>query len=1186
MPRAAPGQDASVARILKGTLPLGMSMASLEIRLLGPFDVIVDGDPAAGFESNSTRALLALLASEPGRVWSRPVLAEMLWPERPPGAALSNLRHVLSILRKVLADAPTDPRFLRADRNKLSLISSSELWVDSIEFERLAATDPDTDGAVAAWERAVGLWRGSFLQDLHVRAGAEWEEWWVVSGERLRRRLAGVLRALVTRHERAGDPTRALPFAQRLVEVDAYEERAHRQLMRLLASTGEAAKALLVYEDLHRRLDTELGTTPATETAVLAERIRADNMPGGSRNAEIVYPDFLTRTRALSAPSLFVGKEDELGQLEAHLQAALAGHGRFALIAGEAGSGKTMLAAEFAQRAIAARNVLVANGRCNAYGGFGDPYLPFREVLGLLTGKVESGFAAGTIGREQATRLWEAIPHTARLILERGPSLVGVMVNGTLLVERSKHAVPDAQWLDRLQARADAAANRPPAPERMQPALFDEYTAVLTGLTATHPLVVVVDDLQWADHGSIALLWHLARRLEGQRLLIVGLYRPEEIDGEHPLRQMLGELETSWPEGTVELGGDRRFIDAFLDSEPNRLDADFREQLHSYTDGHPLLTVEMVRGMQERAEIRRNRAGFWVTTEPPAWHRIPTRVEAVIAQRIGRLPDDLQADLAAAAVQGEEFIAETVAAVREDDDVAGRLRAESRMPHRLVAPSGALRIGNQLATKYRFRHILFQRYLYSRLAAADRLRLHELTGKAIEALFRDSGDAPVVDLAHHFDEAELVESAITYSLLAGQRAVRMAANEEAIRLLRRAVELVDTLPESVQRDERELEIRVSLAGPLMAVRGYGAPEALQNGSRLRELCNRLEPSLTVGLALSSQSHNLSVRASYADMEDVSRELVRVADKLNDGALRVLGGYGLGYARTWVGRLTAGHQDLNKAYESYDPDSHGWLRSVMGQAAGPEVLAWATFNTVYRGYPDQAVHMADEAISLARRIGPAWTLCHTLSVAGALLRLARGDYQVALEFVEEFGAIAAAEHMAFFEVTAEVHRGVIMGHHGDPDSGIRMIADGLEQWRRMGIKSYPTYFAADQAELEHLAGRTAKGLELLAVEKHKAARANDRLSAVRLAVTSGALLRAVGDAAAEEVLLAAIDDSRKIGSPALELRAATELALLLESQGRRAQAAKVLESAYGWFSEGFNTAALVDAERVLHRIRSN
>ena len=124
----------------------------------------------------------------------------------------------------------------------------------------------------------------------------------------------------------------------------------------------------------------------------------------------------------------------------------------------------------------------------------------------MLTGDGEASLGSGAISREQATRLWEAIPHTARLTYERGPSLLGVMVNGMLLAGRAEQAMPGADWLEGLRIRAEVVANRPPVPERMQPALFDEYTALVHGIAAAHPLVLVIDDLQWADRASIALL--------------------------------------------------------------------------------------------------------------------------------------------------------------------------------------------------------------------------------------------------------------------------------------------------------------------------------------------------------------------------------------------------------------------------------------------------------------------------------------------------------------------------------------------------------------------------------------------------------------------------------------------------------------------------------------------------------
>ena len=150
------------------------------------------------------------------------MVAELLWPERREGAALSNLRHVLSVLRRALGESEAEPRLLLSDRNSLSLASSPDVWVDLVEFERLAATSADEEGAVEAWEQAVGLWRGALLEDIRLRAGAEWDEWLVVTAERARRQLAGVLRSLAAHHERAGDWERALSFAGRLTEVQNF----------------------------------------------------------------------------------------------------------------------------------------------------------------------------------------------------------------------------------------------------------------------------------------------------------------------------------------------------------------------------------------------------------------------------------------------------------------------------------------------------------------------------------------------------------------------------------------------------------------------------------------------------------------------------------------------------------------------------------------------------------------------------------------------------------------------------------------------------------------------------------------------------------------------------------------------------------------------------------------------------
>ena len=271
-------------------------MARLEIRLLGPFEVTLDGEAVTDFETNSARALLAYLASHPGRARPRPVVAEMLWPDRPAGAALSNLRHVLSVLRSALADRGTTDPVLLADGNSVAIAASDDVWVDLAEFERLAETANESPGAAGEWTRAVNLWRGNLLEGLNVRAGVEWEEWLVVTAERVRRLLAATLRRLVEHHERAGAWEAAIATTLRLAQVDPWDERGHRQLMRLLARTGDGARALSHFADLKNQLLRELGTEPAPETLELVAQIRAGDLAGAEPEIEIAYPMFLAKS--------------------------------------------------------------------------------------------------------------------------------------------------------------------------------------------------------------------------------------------------------------------------------------------------------------------------------------------------------------------------------------------------------------------------------------------------------------------------------------------------------------------------------------------------------------------------------------------------------------------------------------------------------------------------------------------------------------------------------------------------------------------------------------------------------------------------------------------------------------------------------------------------------------------------
>ncbi len=495
-----------------------------------------------------------------------------------------------------------------------------------------------------------------------------------------------------------------------------------------------------------------------------------------------------------------VAREGELAWLAARLEAALAGEGSIAFISGEAGDGKTMLAQEFVRQSQAAHAGLVAaGGNCNAYTGAGDPYLPFREILELLTGDIEGPWRAGAMARTHAMRLWRSVPHAVQAIVETGPDLVETFLCGGALLTRATAATSGChEQLDRLQALVARRQARQPAAPLYQSNLFAQYTRVLQHLARHAPLLLLVDDLQWADAGSIGLLFHLSRHLRGQRILLVGNYRAAEVAlghaGErHPLEPLLNEVQRTFGEIHVRLNqaDGRRFVDALVDSAPNRLGTAFRDALYRQTGGHPLFTVELLHGLQARGDLVRNAAGQWVESPVLAWEIVPARVEGIIKERIGRLPTPLQAFLEAASVAGESFGAEVVAEMlgRDEGQTIASCGAELDRQHQLVVVQGSQPAGEGHLSVYRFRHILFQQYLYNGLDAMQRTRLHRAMAATLARRYGAQTHLIAPQLARHHAIAGDGEQAVRYFTVAGDSAAALYANTEAAAHYRRALAL-------------------------------------------------------------------------------------------------------------------------------------------------------------------------------------------------------------------------------------------------------------------------------------------------------------------------------------------------------------------------------------------------------------
>lgn len=581
-------------------------------------------------------------------------------------------------------------------------------------------------------------------------------------------------------------------------KIEADARRPSKQLAELLA------KALNV-SDAERVMFVQ-----AARAERSPEGLPVSGEPMASESTPAPVPAFLTTpTQEPGRQGTgFVSRVRELSQLNEHLETAQRGDGRVVFITGEAGSGKTALMTEFANRAETAHAALkVASGHCSEFAGMGDPYLPFRDVLSMLSGEVQARWVAGAISQERARRLWTLMPATSQALVEQGPDLLDVFVAADTLWRRVTTMVPaDREWLKRLGARVAQA--RAPHGELRQTLLFEQYTNVLRELAEQSPLLLLLDDLQWADDASLGLLFHLGRRLAGSRILIVGAYRGSEValgrpqtDARparaHPLKPLINEFIRSFGEITVDLDSTtptegRAFVDALLDAELNQLGESFRASLFQRTQGQPLFTVELLRDLQARGDLVRDEAGRWTQGTSLDWNALPARVEAVIAQRIERLDDELRELLSVASVEGEGFSAQTLARVlhRDEWQVLRRLSQELRQRHQLVRDRDEMTVGAQRLARYWFSHVLFQQYLYQQLSPAERRVLHRQVADALKELYRENPDEVIAQLAHHYDIAGDPDQAVHYLLQAGDRARTLYAHHEAIEHYQRALRLL------------------------------------------------------------------------------------------------------------------------------------------------------------------------------------------------------------------------------------------------------------------------------------------------------------------------------------------------------------------------------------------------------------
>jgi len=1177
-------------------------MGSLNITTLGTFQISLDGQVLAAFRTDKVRALLAYLAVEADRPHRRDALAGMFWGERSDSSARNNLRQALYNLRQVLREEDSDLPHLSVTSSDIQFDPVSDYRLDVIEFsDHLAASQAHHPGGLSLCgsclehlQGAVRLYAGDFLAGFSL-PGCPQFEWWLLSQQELYHRQAlEALERLGAYYEVNWDYRQASLYAQKEIELEPWRESAHRRCMRALALGGQRAEALCQYESCRVILMEEMGIQPTRETAALADAIReGDTLPLEGVRPRPVGPSLSPPELSPATPPAtpFIGFESQLAQLDRHLGAALSGRARVAFVSGEAGSGKTTLLAEFIRRAMQTHGDLLAVvGGCNAQFGYGDPYLPFRQALHALTGELEGFQPVGILDGEHATRIWSALPFVLETLLTEGPDLADAFLPLEVL-SRSVHTLGTgaATALAKFKTRGSGSQSG-------QLALFDQFTRVLVAISRRYPLILALDDLHWADQGSLSLLFHLTRVLGNSRVLLVGSYRPEEIALDrngvrHPLQTLVNELLAQFGEMRVDLSkaGGWDFVNALLDSEPNGLDESFRRALFGLTEGHPLFSVEGLRDMQESGELVQDQAGRWVAGAELDWKRIPARVEAVIDERLARLSDDCRALVDAASVQGETFSAETLAVVLGDSEarVVEQLSGDLCHRHRLVFAQGVERFGQATRSRYRFRHALYQKQLYQDLDPVLRARLHQATGEALEKRFaQQAGHLPLTDdspsrLAFHFEEAGLSGKAIQYHQAAGDQAYHLAANEDGIFHYERALEFLKSMPASPENDRQELLILITLGATLNTASGYADPELRRLYDRAGALAAQIDDSDLVSKVLFLVGTYHLACADYQGMLGTGEQLMELSRDRSIPWVSDMADFMLGVARLHMGDITLAQAHLQKIDQEIDPDLVNYTKSPVDQVRllFPAFLSYILW---LLGFPDQASMLNQQLLSSVKKVGYPYFLAYTLGNSSCVIHYLRGEVAQLHEHARELNDLATEKRFSMYQAWGKIFLGRAQVETGNVDVGLADLAAGLDAFRALRQKWFLPFLLGVQAEAFAVSGQNDAGLEILSEAIELANETGERFYEAELYRLRGEMLLAASgaEAEAEACFQGAIHISREQGARSLELRAVTSLAGLWASQEKAGQARQMLREIYEWFSEGFDTPDLGKASRLL------
>ncbi len=853
--------------------------------------------------------------------------------------------------------------------------------------------------------------------------------------------------------------------------------------------------------------------------------------------------------------SPLVGRDRELETLLTCWEQVQAGNGQVILISGEAGIGKSRLVQSCRERLADEAHIRI-EGRCSPYA----QNSAFHPVIGLLQHGLQ-------FSREDDSQ-------TKLQKLERVLARAGLPLGETVPLFAALLSLP-------LPASYQPLTLSPP--QRRQH-LLNVLLTWLLSLAQRQPIVLVGEDLHWMDPSSLELLGLFLNNVAKARILLLLTFRPEFRPPWKPLPYQTVIALSRLSQHNVH---------AMLEqlTEGNPLPEAIVQQIVNKTDGVPLFVEELTKMVLESGLLRKEDDRY-VLTKPLPPLAIPTTLHDSLLARLDRLATAKET-AQRGAVLGREFTYELLAAVSPPtatvrQDLA--LLVEAELLYYQRTPPEDL---------YVFKHALLQEAAYQSLLKRTRQHYHQHIAKVLEERFPDLREAQPELLAHHYTAATLPLSALPYWQKAGRLAIERSAHTEACRHFTTGLTLLMALPESPERSQQELLFQVALGGPLIASKGYGAPEVERVYARAQELCRQLGDSPRLLQVLLGLEAFYFIRAELPTAQQLAERCWTLVESQPDSARRLPVHWALGQVFFHRGQFVQALTQVEQGLTLYSPDLH---QPHALQDSGVMCLAYTALTRLCLGYPDQALQVTQQMLTLARALGHRFSLAFALNIA-ATVHLIRRDWQLAHALGTEAITLCAGHGFPVWLAHGQILVGWVNVRQGQGEQFLMQIQRGIAAWQAAGAEASRTFLLALLAGAHGRLGQLEHGQRVLDEAIAIAQKNGEHYCLAELWRLKGSLtlrpqasLRQVSgksravrkpqipspksQAEAEAYFRKALEIAREQQAKSWELRTAVSLGRLWAQQGKHREAQQLVSEVLAWFTEGFETTDVQEAKQFL------